>query len=129
MDLRPGLIRSRLAADEGSITAEAAVGLAALVGIAALMLKVLGVLLVFLQLQATANHASQIASASGDLGIRLAQAKAFIREQAPRAQSSVSGGAGGVEIEVYQSEGLEVLGWQPVLRVRVTALLLDQAVW
>lgn len=103
--------------------------MAALVGVAGLMLKALGVLLVFLQLQATATHASQIASASGDPAVRMTQAQAFIRRQAPRAEGRVTGGGFGVLVELRQSEGLELLAWRPEIRVRASAMLLDSAEW
>lgn len=82
-------IQASLRSQVGSVTAESALSLAALVMVAVVILQSISIMFVYLQLQHATSEASHIASAFGQVSDQQRQAELFLSTYIPKAQSSV----------------------------------------
>lgn len=107
--------RNGIRDDAGSISGEAAIGMAAIVMVAMMLIQALGVGLWHLRAHSVLAEAIRVATASGEPERQLAIAREFITEQLPAARLREEVTEVGVQFELRQRFRLPAIGWQPTL--------------
>lgn len=118
-----------LQSTKGSLTAEAAIGMGALMFVAVVLLQSIGVVLAYLQLQVTGFEAFRILSASGDFETRKMQALNYLHEVDEEIEISINKDMNEVKVHLSRATG-KSFGFLPNrVEVSIQGLLLDAAVW
>lgn len=121
--------RPRLTGDAGGLSIEAALGIGAILAVFTLLIQATAVGVEYVRMLDVTVETAELASASGRVSLRLAQAKQWAELQLPSAQFELS--ADFRTVRVAATRRLIVLGgiWRPPLRVEADAVLIDQAAW
>lgn len=122
-------LRQLLRSTQGSLTAEAAIGIGAVLFVAVALLQAIGVVLVYIQLQVTGYEAFRILSASGDYEIRKSQALDFLENADSRIQFSIQRNTNEVELTLSKPTASSIGFLPDQVEVSIQGLLLDAAVW
>lgn len=124
------LSRARLLqSTRGSLTAEAAIGMGALLFVAVVLLQGIGLVLAYIQLQVTGYEAFRILSSSGDFDIRRTQALTFLESVDPKLIVTIERESNEVQIHLSKPT-TSAFGFLPSqVEVSVQGLFLDAAVW
>lgn len=122
---RVALCRDRVSSQRGTVTAEAAIGMFALV-----LMMVLAVQLILLGVQqvrltAAATEATRIAAASGQLSLRISQAESYLENVLPSSNHRITSDGGSVLVELSSQGRVVLLPFAPVLRANATSPLID----
>ena len=130
MDLRTRLGRwSRLSADEGSLTAEAALSIGAVIATFSLLVQAQVAGSTWLRLQSVAVEASNIAATSGSLSERLYEATQWSKAQLPEVEVMADGDDGQVVVQLRQELILLGGAWRPTITANASAPRLDTVAW
>ena len=113
----------------GSLTAEAAIGMSALLFVAVTLLQSIGVVVAYLQLQVTGYEAFRILSASGDFDTRNAQAISFLESVDTKLEISIERDTNQLELRLAKPIASTLAFLPSQVEVSVQGLLLDAAVW
>ena len=106
--------QSRLKSDDGVVTSEAALAMVALLFVTTLLVQALFVAVSYVRLAGLAQHAGQIASASGDPLLRANQARDFVRQGASSVAFLYQQIDKGIEIRLMQKIA-STFFWHPQL--------------
>lgn len=117
------------AGDTGGLSIEAALGIGAILAVFTLLTQAAAAGVEYVRLLDVAVETAELASASGRLSLRLAQAEQWAVEQLPQAHFELA--ADFRTVRVTASRQLSLLGgiWQPALEAAADAVLIDQAAW
>ena len=120
---------SRLSAEAGSLTAEAALSIGSVIATFSLLVQAQVAGTTWLRLQSVAVEASNIAATSGSLIDRLQAATEWSKRQLPSAEVTADGDAS--EVTVLLREQLSLLGgaWRPSITAQSSAPRLDAVAW
>lgn len=119
----------RLTGDAGGLSIEAALGIGAILAVFTLLIQATAVGVEYVRMLDVTVETAELASASGRLSLRMAQARQWAQERLPAVQFELS--ADFRTVRVAASRQVVVLGgiWRPQLRVSADAVLIDQAAW
>ncbi|MEN9711445.1 MAG: hypothetical protein RL441_1437 [Actinomycetota bacterium] len=121
--------RNGLSDDDGSISGEAAIGIACIVLVAMMLIQALGVGLWQLRAHSVLAEAVRVATASGEPERQLAIAREFITDQLPTARLNEEVTEAGVRFELRQRLRLSAIGWQPTLSASGSGTWQDAWQW
>ena len=115
----------QLRLDRGAVTSEAAIGIAAMVFVAAILIQSMLVGVQYIRLLGIVHVAAHIASASGDPQFRIAQAEQFLLRHQEQGDARITSGENSVTVS-FAMQLPAVLSWKPVMQVSETANYLDE---
>lgn len=119
----------RLTGADGGLSIEAALGIGAVLAVFTMLTQATAVGIEYVRMLDVTVETAELASASGRLTLRMAQARQWAEQQLPACQFELS--ADFRTVRVAATRELVVLGgiWRPRLRVAADAVLIDQAAW
>jgi hypothetical protein len=113
----------------GSVTVEAAIGIAALLAVTITLVQILTSAFVYLQVLGVAQEAARIASATGSLELRVSQALDFVESVDSGLQSEFELSGAKVGLTISTELPFAVPGLPKTISVSVESLRVDQVVW
>lgn len=108
---------------------EAALGIAAVLACFGFLIQASAVGVEYLRLLAIAADTAELASASGQLSLRVEQARDWANQQAPAAEIVITHDQRTVHVQASQQLTLLGGSWRPLVSATVDAVLIDQAAW
>ena len=106
----------QLRVDKGAVTSEAAIGIAAMVFVAAILIQSMLAGVQYVRLLGLAHEAAHIASSSGDPNLRIAQAEEFLRNQYHALKIRIDSQLNEVTVSLAMQMP-SVMNWHPELHV------------
>lgn len=129
LQLRLSALRRRLSAEAGSLTVEAALGIAAILSVTTLLLSGSSVAIAAIKLRAISYEAVEMASASGSTWENENAARSWVKTQLPQAELQVRYESEEVQVELKQELHLLAGAWRPVVKAEASAPLIDVIAW
>lgn len=128
-------IRNRVAefvalqSSRGSLTVEAALGIASLMWVAVLLLQGIAFAVSYVQLQVIGYEATRILTASGDFAVRQNEAQQFLLQTDSELEFTIERDLDLVRLTLIKSSNPSLSFLPQGFRIEIEGRLLDAAVW